>query len=69
MVEQPTSGATIFAEGGPRMPPDMLTPLIMMIFGFTFFYGYALFIAAQTMVLRNERKSRWVKDIITNTKS
>lgn len=60
-------GATIFAEGGPRMPPDMLTPLIMMIFGFTFFYGYALFLALQTMVLRNERKSRWVKDIITNT--
>jgi len=59
-------GATVFAEGGPRMPPDMLTPLILMIFGFMFFYGYALFLAAQNMVLKNEGKSRWVRDLIAS---
>ncbi|GAA6137700.1 heme ABC transporter permease [Arenicella sp. 4NH20-0111] len=60
-------GATVFAEGGPRMPSDMLTPLLLMIAGFMFFYGYALFLSAQNMVLNNERKSRWVRDLIQNT--
>lgn len=62
-------GATIFAEGGPRMPADMLTPLLLMIGGFMFFYGYALFISAQTMVLKNERKSRWVREVISRENS
>ncbi len=58
-------GATIFAEGGPRMPADMLTPLILMILSFMFFYGYALFLSAQNKVLLNERKSQWVKAAIS----
>ncbi len=49
------------------MPSDMLTPLLLMIAGFMFFYGYALFLSAQNMVLNNERKSRWVRDLIQNT--
>jgi len=57
-------GATVFREGGPAMPPSMLTPLLLMALGFTFFYGYALFLRAQNMVLNNERNSRWVKELI-----
>lgn len=57
-------GATVFREGGPAMPPSMLTPLLLMALGLTFFYGYALFLRAQNMVLSNERKSQWVRELI-----
>ncbi len=57
-------GRTVFAEGGPRMPASMLTPLLLMVFGFMFFYGYALFIRLQNWVLDTERKSRWVREMI-----
>ena len=57
-------GATVFREGGPAMPPSMLTPLLLMIAGLTFFYGYTLFLRCRNMVLSNERKSRWVKQLI-----
>jgi heme exporter protein C len=57
-------GATVFRDGGPAMPPSMLTPLLLMITGLTFFYGYALFLRCRNMVLSNERKSRWVRELI-----
>lgn len=60
-------GATVFREGGSAMPPSMLTPLLMMIVGLTFFYGYVLFLRAQNMVLSNERKSQWVRDLLSET--
>jgi len=57
-------GATVFREGGPAMPASMLTPLLLMALGFTFFYGYALFLRAQNMVLKNEQKSAWVRELV-----
>lgn len=57
-------GATVFRDGGPAMPSSMLTPLLLMALGFTFFYGYVLFLKAQNMVLKNEQRSRWVKELI-----
>lgn len=58
-------GATVFREDGPAMPVSMLKPLLLMALGFTFFYGYVLFLRAQNMVLSNERKSRWVQDLVS----
>tara|TARA_B110000285_G_C15052470_1_gene577734 strand:- start:541 stop:1308 length:768 start_codon:yes stop_codon:yes gene_type:complete len=60
-------GATVFRDGGPAMPPSMLTPLLLMALGFTFFYGYVLFMSAQNLVLSTERKSKWVRDLLTKT--
>ena len=57
-------GATVFREQGPAMPASMLTPLLLMALGFTFFYGYILFQRARNMVLHNERNSRWVREMI-----
>ena len=57
-------GATVFREGGPAMPASMLTPLLLMALGFTFFYGYLLFLRAQNMVLQNEQKSNWVRELV-----
>lgn len=56
-------GATVFRDGGPAMPPSMLTPLLLMALGFTFFYGYALFLRMQNMVLDHERRSKWVREL------
>ena len=57
-------GATVFAEGGPKMPAEMLLPLAFMAVGFMFFYGYALFLSMQNRVLENEHKSRWVREMV-----
>jgi len=62
-------GATVFRDGGPAMPPSMLVPLLLMAIGFNFFYGYALFLRAQNMVLNNERKSKWVRELIMQKSS
>lgn len=56
-------GASVFREGGPAMPNSILTPLLLMALGFTFFYGYVLFLRTQNMVLSNERKSEWVRKL------
>ena len=62
-------GATVFREGGPAMPPSMLTPLLLMALGLTFFYGYILFLNMQNLVLKNEQKSAWVRELIQQQKS
>jgi len=58
-------GATVFAQGGPKMPVSMLMPLLMMAIGFMFFYGYVLFLSMQNAVLSHERKSQWVREIVS----
>ena len=57
-------GATVFREGGPAMPASMLKPLLLNALGFTFFYGYAVFLRAQNMVLQNEQKKHWVRELL-----
>lgn len=57
-------GVTVFAEGGPKMPPSMWIPLAFMAVGFMFFYGYALFLSMQNRVLQNEHKSTWVRQLM-----
>ena len=56
-------GATVFVEGGPRMPASMLFPLAMMALGFMFYYGYALFLSMRATVLRQQQSNQWVKEI------
>ena len=58
-------GATVFRDEGAAMPPSMLTPLLLMALGFTFFYGYVVFLRARNMVLSNERKSKWVRELLS----
>ncbi len=62
-------GATVFRDGGPAMPASMLTPLLLMALGFTFFYGYVLFLRARNMVLDQERKSRWVRELVKSSRA
>lgn len=60
--------STVLSKGGPAMPASMLTPLLLMALGFTFFYAYILFLNARTTVLLRERNSQWVKSLITQEK-
>ena len=58
-------GPTVFVEGGPRMPREMLFPLLLMSIGFMFYYGYALFLRLRNHVIQTNRKQQWVRDLIT----
>ena len=57
-------GSTIIAEGGPRMPPEMLLPLLGCIFGFTLIFGALLLRRVRTEVLHRERRTGWVRKMI-----
>lgn len=60
-------GATVFVKGGPKMPPEMLIPLLLTAIGFMFFYAYALFLSLRNRVLSTNRKQQWVRDLIKNS--
>ena len=57
-------GSTIIAEGGPRMPPEMLYPLLGSILGFTLVFGALLLRRVRTEVLHRERRTGWVRKLI-----
>lgn len=61
--------STVLKKGGPAMSSSMLTPLLMMGLGFTFFYGYGLFLRLRNWVLDHERKSQWVRKLIAEKHS
>ncbi len=56
--------ATIKLTQKSSIDPSMFYPLLIMIVGFYFFYGVALMLNMRTEVLINERKTRWVQDIV-----
>lgn len=56
-------GQTVFRDGGPAMPPSMLTPLLLMAGAATFFYGYVLFLNLRAHVLEENESKQWVQDM------
>jgi heme exporter protein C len=57
-------GSTIVTLEGPKMPGNMLWPLLSMWLGFMLFYGAVLCIRVQGEVLNRERQSTWVREAI-----
>ncbi len=57
-------GPTLLKEGGPGIHPDMLYPLLIMILGFTLFFGALLLTRVRTEVLYRERRTKWVRDLV-----
>jgi heme exporter protein C len=49
----------------PSMPMDMLAPLLMMLLGFTLFFGAVLLVRLRAEVLRRERGAAWVKEVVS----
>lgn len=52
-------GPTIAKLGKPSITTDMLTPLLVMIFGFSLFYSWLLLKSLQSEILDRERGARW----------
>ena len=48
-------------EGDASMPAEMLTPLLLCIFGFYFLFSVVIIVASRAEVLEREQKSQWVK--------
>ena len=56
--------STIKLTSAPSMHPDMFQPLLLMILGFYCFYVVALCLFTRVEILRRERKTTWVGDLI-----
>ena len=56
--------STIKLTSAPSMHPDMFQPLLLMILGFYCFYVVALCLFTRGEILRRERKTNWVGDLV-----
>ena len=57
-------GSTKFFGQNAEMATSMLIPLLLMIFGFTFFFGACLLKRIQVEVLVRERDAAWTVDVV-----
>ena len=48
----------------PAMPPEMYLPLLVMVLGYYVFFFVLLFMRMRVGVLKSERRSRWVGDLV-----
>ncbi len=51
---------TVMKFGRPSMPASMLVPLLLMLAGFTFYFGALLLTRARGEILRRERNAHWI---------
>jgi heme exporter protein C len=56
--------ATFKLTSAPSMHMDMFMPLLVMIVGFYLFYGVALILHTRNEILRRERKTSWVRELV-----
>jgi heme exporter protein C len=54
-------GATVMRFGKPAMPGAMLMPLLVMLLGFTLFFGALLLVRLRAELLKRERAASWVR--------
>jgi heme exporter protein C len=47
------------------MPPSMLVPLLLMLLGFTLFFGAVLLVRLRGEVLDRERSASWVREAVS----
>ena len=55
---------SVMKPGRPTMPASMLVPLLMMLLGFTLYFAALLLVRARGELLRRERSTRWVAEVI-----
>ncbi len=49
----------------PTMPPSMLIPLLLMLFGFTVLFGALLLVRLRAEILNRERAASWIREAVT----
>ena len=57
-------GPTVFVGNRSDISTGMLVPLLLMILGFTFFFGACLLKRIQAEVLERERNAAWVAEVV-----
>lgn len=57
-------GPTISRLDGPTITLDMLVPLLIMIVGFTLFFGWLLLSRLQGEILEREHATRWIRELV-----
>jgi heme exporter protein C len=55
---------SVMKFGKPTMPASMLVPLLMVLAGFTLYFGAVVLVRARGELLRRERATRWVAEAI-----
>jgi heme exporter protein C len=55
---------TVMKLAKPEMPPSMLVPLLMMLAGFTLFFGALLLVRLRAEILRRERTASWIREAL-----
>ncbi|MGA2564439.1 MAG: heme ABC transporter permease CcmC [Steroidobacteraceae bacterium] len=58
---------TVMKFGRPSMPASMLAPLLLMLAGFTLYFGALLLTRARGEVLRRERNAHWITEALEET--
>jgi len=61
-------GATISKIGKPSITWDMGWPLLLMAIGFTLFFGAITLIRTRGELLSRERRTKWVREIMSHSK-
>ncbi len=56
-------GPTISKLGAPSITTDMLTPLLVMIVGYTLYFAAVLFVRLRSEILLRERNAHWVTEL------
>jgi len=57
-------GPTVTKMDKPSIDITMLVPLLLMAFAFKFYYAIAMMLAAKVELLKREKNSQWVKNIV-----
>jgi heme exporter protein C len=57
--------ATVMRIAKPTMPPSMLTPLLLMLLGFTLLFVALLLVRLRGEILIRERAARWIREVLT----
>ncbi len=57
--------ATFTLTEKPAMPPEMWIPLLVMVIGFYCFFAVAMMLRLRNEIVRRERRSSWVRELIS----
>ncbi|MFZ9995005.1 MAG: heme ABC transporter permease CcmC [Steroidobacteraceae bacterium] len=49
----------------PSMPMEMLAPLLMMLLGFSLYFGAVLLVRVRAEILRRERSAAWIREVLS----
>jgi heme exporter protein C len=58
-------GPSVMQLAKPTMPPSMLIPLLLMLFGFTTLFAALVLVRLRAEILNRERAASWIREAVT----